>query len=114
MPACLFCAIASGQSPSSIVHQDDLVTAFRDTNPQAPTHVLVIPNEHIASLTEIGEAQAGLLGRLFAVANQVAAQDGIAAGGYRVVINAGRDGGQTVQHLHLHVLGGRRFHWPPG
>ena len=114
MAACIFCAIANGQGRATVVHHDDLVTAFRDVNPQAPTHILVIPNEHIASVAEIGEAQGELLGRLFAVANQLAAREGIAAGGYRLVINAGRDAGQSVPHLHLHLLGGRHFRWPPG
>jgi len=114
MPACLFCAIAAGRVPADVVHRDDLVTAFRDIRPQAPVHILVVPNEHVASTAEVGEDRAELLGRMLAVANALAVREGIADGGYRLVINCGPNAGQSVNHLHLHLLGGRRFGWPPG
>lgn len=111
---CLFCRIAAGEIPADVVAQDELVVAFRDINPAAPTHVLVIPRAHVVSAAALGEDDTVLLGRLIAVANQVAASEGIADGGYRLVTNVGDDGGQSVHHLHLHVLGGRRLSWPPG
>ena len=109
---CVFCKIGSGQIPSRMVLQDEEVFAFEDLNPQAPVHVLVIPKRHVAAMNELQDLS--LLGRLFHVANLVAQKKGIAASGYRVVSNTGRDGGQTVFHLHLHVLGGRQMNWPPG
>jgi len=114
MPACLFCAIAAGRVPADVVHRDDLVTAFRDIRPQAPVHILIVPNEHVGSIAEVGEERAELLGRMFAVANALAVREGIAVGGYRLVVNCGPNAGQSVGHLHLHLLGGRRFGWPPG
>ena len=111
---CLFCAIADGDIPSDQVHADDLVVAFRDIAPRAPVHVLVIPRRHIASAADLTDADAGVVGRLFTVAAEVARSEGIAESGYRVTTNVGRDGGQTVDHLHLHVMGGRAFTWPPG
>lgn len=115
MPAdCLFCRIVAGEVSSTQVYEDDLVIAFRDIAPRAPTHILVIPRRHIASAAELTEADGPLLGRLFAVAAGVARDEGIAAGGYRIVTNVGRWGGQTVDHLHLHLMGGRPFEWPPG
>jgi len=114
MPAdCLFCRMASGEIPVPKVHEDDLVFAIRDINPQAPTHVLVIPAEHIASAAELGETHGPLLARLFAVAGDMARADGL-QGGFRIVVNTGPDGGQTVHHLHVHLLGGRPMRWPPG
>lgn len=112
--ACIFCEIVAGRIPAKIVYSSADVTAFRDINPQAPTHLLIIPNRHIASIAEVGEGDAMLLGRLFEVANELARREGIADGGYRIVINAGANGGQTVEHLHLHLLGGRQMTWPPG
>lgn len=112
--ACIFCEISAGRIPARIVYQSPDVTAFRDINPQAPTHVLVIPNRHLESIAELGKDDALLLARLFEVANDLARQEGIAEAGYRVVVNCGPDGGQTVPHLHLHLLGGRRMTWPPG
>src|SRR5579885_2737852 len=112
--ACIFCEIVAGRVPAKIVYSSPGVTAFRDINPQAPTHLLVIPNRHIASTLEIGASEAILLGRLFEVANELARKEGIAEEGYRIVINTGPNGGQTVGHLHLHLLGGRRMTWPPG
>ncbi|MBM4132264.1 MAG: histidine triad nucleotide-binding protein [Nitrospira sp.] len=114
MSDCLFCKIAAKTIPAKLVHEDDQTVAFDDINPQAPTHVLVIPKRHAASIAELNEADAGLLGHLLLVGNQVAKQKGIAEGGYRLVVNTGRNGGQTVFHLHLHLLGGRPMHWPPG
>lgn len=114
MTDCPFCRIAAGEAPASIVHNDDQVVAFRDLNPQAPVHVLVIPREHIASADELTPAQDGLWGRLLHVAQSVVHDEGQAEAGYRLVTNVGRNGGQTVSHLHLHVLAGRRMTWPPG
>ena len=109
---CLFCRIASGQIPSTKVAETDEAMAFRDIDPKAPTHVLVIPRAHVGSLTEA--ADPAMLGALLSFAASVAQAEGLDARGYRVVINNGRDGGQTVDHLHLHVLGGRHMTWPPG
>ncbi|TAJ09455.1 MAG: histidine triad nucleotide-binding protein [Nitrospirae bacterium] len=114
MSDCLFCKIAAKAIPAKLVHEDDRAVAFDDINPQAPVHTLVIPRKHVASMAELNEADAGLLGHLLLVGNQVAKQKGIAEGGYRLVVNTGRNGGQTVFHLHLHLLGGRPMHWPPG
>ena len=114
MPAdCLFCRMASGEIAVPKVHEDDLVFAIRDINPQAPTHALVMPVAHVVSAAQLSEADAPTLARLFSVAAAIAKQDGL-DGGWRVVTNVGPDGGQTVQHLHLHLLGGRQMHWPPG
>ena len=114
MSDCLFCKIGSGQIPAKVVLQDDEVLAFDDINPQAPVHVLVIPKRHVVALNDTGVGDQALLGRLLEAAAQVARQKGLAEAGYRVVANTGRDGGQTVLHLHLHVLGGRHMAWPPG
>ena len=111
---CLFCRIVAGEIPSDRVHEDDQVIAFRDIAPRAPTHILVIPRAHIASAAELTGADGPLLGRLFGAAAQVAREQGIADDGYRLVTNVGRWGGQTVDHLHLHLMGGRPFDWPPG
>jgi histidine triad (HIT) family protein len=111
---CLFCRIVRGEIPSSKVHEDELVVAFRDIAPRAPTHILVVPREHIASVADLEESHGPLLGRLFGVAADLARSEGIAEEGYRIVTNVGRWGGQTVDHLHFHLLGGRRFEWPPG
>jgi histidine triad (HIT) family protein len=112
MADCLFCKIAAGQIPAQVVKRDDHMLAFRDINPQAPTHLLVIPTRHVASLNDATDA--GLVGELLLFARQVAQEQGIAQRGYRVVVNTNADGGQTVFHLHLHVLDGRAMHWPPG
>jgi histidine triad (HIT) family protein len=111
---CLFCRIVRGEVASTRVHEDDLVVAFRDIAPRAPTHILIVPRSHIASAADLTEADAPMLGRLFAVAAELARKEGIAAEGYRLVSNVGRWGGQTVDHLHVHLLGGRAFEWPPG
>lgn len=112
--ACLFCQIGSRVIPAKIVYSSPDVTAFRDINPQAPTHVLVIPNQHVESIADAGSSNAQLLARLFDVVNEVAQLEGLTTSGYRVVANTGPDAGQTVSHLHFHVLGGRRLTWPPG
>ena len=114
MSDCVFCKIGSGQIPSKVVLQDDDVLAFDDLNPQAPVHVLVIPKRHVVALNEVEAGDRALLGRLLDAATLVARKKGIAESGYRVVANTGRNGGQTVFHLHLHVLGGRQMTWPPG
>ncbi len=112
--SCLFCRIAAGEIPADVVHQDADVVAFRDIAPQAPTHVLLIPRRHIASALDLTEEDAPLVGALLGTASRIARQEGIAEDGYRVVTNVGRDGGQSVEHLHFHLMGGRRFAWPPG
>lgn len=111
---CLFCRIAAGEVPSTQLHADELVLAIRDVAPRAPTHVLVMPRQHIASAAHLGEEHGALLGRLYAVAAEVARREGVSERGYRLVVNVGRYGGQTVDHLHVHLLGGRPFAWPPG
>jgi len=112
--ACLFCCIIAGEIPATIVHADDLVIAIRDVAPRAPTHVLLLPREHIASAAALTEAHGALLGRLFAVAADLARSEGIAERGYRLTTNVGTWGGQSVPHLHVHLMGGRAFDWPPG
>ena len=109
---CLFCRIIRKEIPAKLVHEDERCVAFRDINPQAPTHVLVIPREHVASLNEARDA--AMLGHLSLVAAQIAKQEGIAEAGYRTVVNTTREAGQTVFHVHLHLLGGRPMGWPPG
>lgn len=111
---CLFCKIIKGEIPSAKVYEDDKVYAFRDIEPQAPVHILIIPKEHIASANELTEENASIVGHIFAVAAKIAKEEGIADGGYRIVNNCGQDGGQTVGHLHFHMLGGRSLQWPPG
>jgi histidine triad (HIT) family protein len=113
-PDCLFCRIVAGDLPSTRVHEDDLVVAIRDIAPRAPTHVLLLPRQHIASAADVTDADAAVVGRLFAAAAEIARAEGIAEAGYRLVSNVGRWGGQTVDHLHIHLMGGRSFDWPPG
>jgi histidine triad (HIT) family protein len=110
---CLFCRVVSGDVPAQVVLDRDDVLAFRDVNPQAPTHILVIPKEHVPSLEAVAGDHGPLLSSLVAAVNEVAREDGV-AGGFRVVTNIGRAAGQSVDHLHLHVLGGRAMTWPPG
>jgi histidine triad (HIT) family protein len=109
---CLFCRIVRREIPATMVFEDDHVVAFRDINPQAPTHVVVVPREHVASLNDA--ADAALIGRLSLTAAKIARTEGVAESGYRTVVNTNRDAGQTVFHIHLHLLGGRRLTWPPG
>jgi histidine triad (HIT) family protein len=112
--SCLFCRIALGEIPASIVHQDDELIAFNDINPQAPMHVLVVPRRHIATLNDVMESDAALVGRMMRRAAAIASERGYAERGYRAVFNCNREAGQTVFHIHLHVLGGRGMSWPPG
>jgi len=114
VPECLFCGIATGVIPATTVLDGKRVTAFRDTSPQAPTHVLVIPRDHYPAVATLAGAGDGLLDELVSQAHQVAVAEGIDASGYRIVFNTGREGGQTVGHVHAHVLGGRPMTWPPG
>jgi len=114
MSDCIFCKIAAGDIPADKIYEDEHVVAFRDLGPQAPTHVLVIPRRHVATLNDLTEADAELVGRMYLAAKEVAKIDGIAEDGYRTVMNCNAAGGQTVFHLHLHLLGGRQMTWPPG
>ena len=111
---CLFCKIIAGQIPSDTVHEDDIVVAFNDINPVAPVHQLIMPRRHVTSAADLAETDAEMLGRLFAVASKLAADAGLPGKGYRLVTNVGVDGGQSVPHLHVHLIGGRRMAWPPG
>lgn len=111
---CLFCRIAEGEIPADIVRDTPDVVAFRDTSPQAPTHVLIIPRKHIASVTEMGAVDTEVMGKLFLTAKDIAAEEDLTDGGYRMVVNAGPDAGQSVFHVHMHLLGGRGMGWPPG
>ncbi len=111
---CLFCRIVNGEIPAKVAFRDDEVMAFHDIDPRAPVHVLVIPRRHIASVAVMEDDDAHVMGRLFVVARDLAREHGIASSGYRLVINAGADAGQSVDHIHLHVLGGRQMKWPPG
>ena len=113
MNACVFCKIVCGDIPGKIVHRDDHVVAFEDLSPQAPVHLLIVPCKHIASLNEASDADRELLGRMLLVARDLAAEKAV-AGGYRLVNNCGAPAGQSVFHLHLHLLGGRIMSWPPG
>jgi histidine triad (HIT) family protein len=111
---CLFCRIASGEIPAKTVYEDENVLAFADINPQAPVHVLVIPRRHVESVAAAEAGDGDLLSGLLLAAAQVAREAGVEESGYRLVLNVGRDGGQTVGHLHVHLLGGRGLGWPPG
>jgi histidine triad (HIT) family protein len=113
-PTCLFCKIVAGDVPSDQVRNDDLIIAIRDIAPRAPTHILLMPREHIPSASALTENDGALLGRIFTTAAAIARDEGVAENGYRVVTNVGRYGGQTVDHLHFHLMGGRSFSWPPG
>ena len=111
---CLFCKIIAGEIPSTEVYSDDDIYAFRDINPAAPTHLLVIPKKHLTDVKSAGAEDEALMGKLLLRANDIAAEQGLTDDGFRYVINTGRNGGQTVFHLHLHILGGRQLGWPPG
>jgi histidine triad (HIT) family protein len=111
--SCLFCRIVAGEVPATVVHEGPRTLAFRDVNPQAPTHVLVIPKDHHANAAELAAADPAYVGEVLAAAAEVAAQEGL-DGGYRLVTNTGGDAGQSVDHLHVHLLGGRSLSWPPG
>ena len=110
---CIFCKIACGEIPATKVYEDETVVAFNDLEPQAPTHILIIPKMHIASADEINEANSAVVAHIFEVAAKIAKEKGL-SNGYRIVNNCGADGGQTVKHLHFHLMGGRQFGWPAG
>lgn len=114
MTDCIFCKIIADEIPSDRLYQDGRVTAFRDINPIAPTHILIVPNRHIASINELTKTDEQLVGQLFTTARQLAEQEGIQESGYRLIINTGKDGGQEVQHLHLHLIGGHKMRHPMG
>lgn len=114
MEDCLFCKIAKGEIPSNKVYEDDKIYAFYDINPEAPTHFLVIPKEHIESANELNDENVEVISHIFKIINKLAIELNISNSGYRIVNNCGKDGGQTVQHIHFHVLGGRSLQWPPG
>lgn len=114
MNDCIFCKIAAGEIPADIVYDDGEVLAFRDINPEAPVHLLLIPRQHIATLNDLSEADATLVGRLYLAGQQIASELGVAESGYRTVINCNRDAGQLVFHIHMHLLAGRELGWPPG
>ena len=114
MGSCLFCEIAAGNIPCTEVHNDENFLAFRDIDPKAPTHILVIPRSHVTGLSALTEGDEVMAGGLIMTATKIAADEGLAEGGFRFVINDGDDGGQSVGHLHLHILGGRALGWPPG
>jgi histidine triad (HIT) family protein len=114
MTDCLFCKMVAGDIQPDVVFEDDEVLAFRDVNPQAPLHVLVIPKTHIATTNELTAETAGVLGKMYLAAKQIAADAGVAEPGYRMVMNCNAGAGQSVFHIHLHLLGGRPMHWPPG
>lgn len=113
---CIFCKIAAGDIPADVVYQDDRITAFRDTNPQAPIHILIVPNRHVRDVTALSSSDAELMGHMVNVATQVGEDEGLGTPdrGYRLVVNYGSQGGLAVPHLHLHLLGGREMGWPPG
>ena len=111
---CVFCEIAAGKRPARIVYQDEHAVAFHDTNPQAPTHILIVPRDHIDGPAAASADNEAVIGHLVTVAARVAADEGIFQDGYRLVLNQGRNGGQSVFHVHMHLLGGRRMYWPPG
>ncbi|MDS4069997.1 MAG: histidine triad nucleotide-binding protein [Candidatus Competibacter sp.] len=114
MSDCIFCRIAAGQIPATMLYDDGEVLAFRDINPEAPVHLLIVPRRHISTLNDLSEADAALIGRLYLAGKQVAAELGVAERGYRTVINCNRDAGQIVFHVHMHLLAGREMGWPPG
>lgn len=114
MEDCIFCKIISGEIPCDKIYEDDMVLSFRDINPGAPCHFLIIPKKHLESLNDISEEDSKIIAHIFIVAKQLAVQNGIDQSGYRIVSNCGVDAGQSVQHVHFHVLGGRNLAWPPG
>lgn len=114
MPDCLFCKIAAKQIPSKAVFESERVYAFRDISPKAPTHILIVPKEHVATVNDFTPAHRALIGELVLTAQQIAAKEGIAERGYRLVFNCNAEAGQTVWHVHLHLMGGRGMAWPPG
>ncbi len=111
---CIFCRIVANQATANILYRDQTVTAFRDSHPVASTHLLIVPNRHIESLNGLGDEDDGLLGYMLLVARRLAIKEGVDKSGYRLVINTGNEAGQSIPHLHLHLIGGRLMHWPPG
>jgi histidine triad (HIT) family protein len=114
MQTCVFCRIARKEIPSDIIHEDEDLLAFRDLNPQAPVHILIVPKKHLEGVLALAEADAGLVGKAILLAGRLARKDGVAESGFRLVCNTNRDAGQSVPHLHIHLLGGRAMGWPPG
>jgi len=114
MSDCLFCGIVEGKVKANLVYQDDSIVAFKDIAPRAPVHILIITRKHLVSVSDIAETDRALIGQIFQVAARLAREQGVADSGYRVVVNAGADAGQSVLHLHFHLLGGRQMTWPPG
>jgi histidine triad (HIT) family protein len=113
-PDCIFCKIVAGEIPSDTVHKDDTITAFRDINPVAPTHILIIPNKHIEDNNDFAPEDEPIAGRMFSVVRQIAEQEGISKSGYRLIMNTGPDGHQEVMHMHMHLIGGKRMQHPMG
>tara|TARA_B110000438_G_scaffold1095_1_gene1075 strand:+ start:690 stop:1034 length:345 start_codon:yes stop_codon:yes gene_type:complete len=114
MNDCLFCKMIAGEIPCNIVYENESVFAFRDIDPKAPTHILLIPRKHIRSINELGESDQTLAGELLLIAKKIAKDEGIDESGFRTIFNTNSDGGQTVFHIHMHILGGRKMAWPPG
>ena len=114
MNKCLFCQIIEGEIPTNLVYQDDLTIAFDDINPQAPSHILIVPRKHIATLNNLSDSDTLITGHMIKVAQQLAKENHLEKDGYRIVMNCNQHGGQTVFHIHLHLLGGRQLQWPPG
>lgn len=114
MSDCIFCKIIKKEIPAKIVHEDDMVIAFEDVNPQAPVHLLVVPRKHIPTLLDLTPEDSQLMGHIFLTANNLAKNKGISVSGFRTVFNCNKDAGQAVYHIHLHIFGGRRMAWPPG
>jgi histidine triad (HIT) family protein len=114
MTGCIFCRIASGETAARIIYKDEMAVAFEDINPQAPVHVLIIPRKHIATTLDLAPGDESLVGHLFEVSTRIAREKGIAGKGFRLVMNTNEEAGQSVFHIHLHLLGGRLMHWPPG
>jgi len=114
MTECIFCCIAGGELPANIIYQDERVIAFRDVNPQAPIHIIIVPKKHIGSVLELSPADKDLVGQIHLAAAKISQNEGVAETGFRLVVNTGRHAGQSVPHLHYHLLGGRELAWPPG
>ena len=114
MDECLFCRIVKKEIDGKILYEDDDILAFKDINPQSPVHVLIIPKKHISGVTELGEEDKELVGKIFLAAKQIAGKQSVYQCGFRIVVNSGPDAGQAVEHLHFHLLGGRKLNWPPG
>ena len=114
MTECLFCKIRDGEIPSDTVYEDDHILAFKDVNPHAPVHILIVPKKHISTINDLKSEDAEIMGKMLLAAQDIASSEGVAADGYRLVVNTNADAGQTVHHIHMHLLGGRNMAWPPG